>query len=228
MPSSGGRPLKVPKVIEKYGLGDYGDQLEEMWTREQDPVSVRNLSVKLNGKLIQGAVRQADGAELDTITAEDYYQRLKDEKDADEDYQSEASKKLNEYGVDVEELKTDFASYHSVFTYLRSRGASASSSRDAEERPEEVVKQAIKQINEQETETANEIQSQLETLSEAGVLPDEIPETEVTIIVRCAYCDATHDLRRFIRRQGCGCEQEQQPRLYGEVAGDEITVVTSS
>jgi hypothetical protein len=221
MSNKGGRPPKVPRVLKKYNLPDYGQKLEEMWTRQSNRLSIRELEVKLNAKLIQQAVKASADVDLDDFTAEDYYERLKN-MDDDDDLENEAARTLQEHGVDISDLRDDFASYHSIFTYLRSRGANSPTTTETE--PSQLVENVLQDVDETEKEASETIDEEIDRMSNIGAIPPEAPDVEVTVIVQCAYCGATHDIRSYIQRQGCGCEEEQQPELYGEIDTESIVV----
>lgn len=222
--NTGGRPRKVPKLLEEYELEGYGATLCELWTRETNRYSVRELEVKFNGWVIQAAI-EAAGGEIDARTAEDYYQNLSSD-------ETEGSKKrrirdrLSESGVDVESLENDFVSYHGIYTYLRSQGATPGGESDADD-PEALVESALQSAETARETAVEELTPELEQLSDAGVIPETPPEPHVVIKVTCAYCGRVHPLRRYLTQQGCGCEAEETPRLFGEIDTDESDDLSS-
>ena len=219
--NTGGRPRKVPKLLEEYELDGYGAKLCELWTRETNRYSVRELEVKFNGRLIQAAV-ETQGGEIDARTAEDYYQNLASD-ETEESKRQRIRDRLAGFGVDVGSLESDFVSYHGIYTYLRSQGATPGSESDADD-PEALLKSALQAAKTARETAAEELISELEQLSDAGVIPETPPEPHVVIKVTCAYCERVHPLRRYLTRQGCGCDAEETPQLLGEIengaAGD--------
>lgn len=216
--NAGGRPRKVPKLLGKYDLEGYGEELCDLWTRETNRYSVRELEVKFNGRLIQAAV-ETHGGDIGAMTAEDYYQNLASD-ETDETKKQRIRDRLASFGVDVDALEADFVSYHGIYTYLRSRGATPGEESDTDE-PETLVQSVLETAEDTRKTASDELTPELEQLSNAGVIPEASPEPHVTIKLTCAYCGAVHPLRRYLTRQGCGCEDEPTPSLFGELEGDD-------
>lgn len=222
--NTGGRPRKVPKLLEKYDLEGYGTTLCELWTRETNRYSVRELEVKFNGRLIQ-AVVDAQGSEIGSMVAEDYYQNLASD-ETDEVKKQRIRDRLTEFGADVESLEKDFVSYHGIYTYLRSQDATPGGKSDTDD-PEALLKSALETADTYRETVDEELTPELEQLSDAGVIPETPPEPHVVIKVTCAYCGRVHPLRRYLTKQGCGCDAEETPRLFGTIASDEADDISS-
>jgi hypothetical protein len=223
--NAGGRPRKVPKLLEKYDLEGYGEELCDMWSRETNRYSVRELEVKFNGRLIQAAA-ETHGSDIDAMTAEEYYRNL-DSDETDETKKQRIRDRLGAFGVDVDALEADFVSYHGVYTYLRSRGATPGGESDTDE-PETLIQSALDTVEDTRETAGSELTPELKRLSNAGVIPETPPEPHVTIKLTCAYCGAVHPLRRYLTQQGCGCENEPTPPLFGELEGgdgDELSAL---
>jgi hypothetical protein len=220
--NAGGRPRKVPKLLGEYDLEGYGERLCELWTRETNRYSVRELEVKFNGKLIQAAV-EAGGGEIDAATAEDYYRRLSG--DNEETKAKRVRDRLGEFGIDTESLERDFVSYHAIYTYLRSRGATPHGEPDGD--PETQLESTLEAADEYREAADEKLSPKLRQLSDAGVIPDDPPEVHVSLKVTCAYCGTVHPLRRYLTRQGCGCDAEDRPRLSGELDDSDTEAVSS-
>ena len=203
--NEGGRPLKVPRVLKKYNIEAFGDKMGEMWARDTDRYSVRELEVKLNAKSIASACQRA-GEAIDEVTAEDYYRKIATEES--EGYiQEQTIKKLDKIGVDIDELRNDFVSYHSVYTYLQKRNVEPGGQPDANN-PEELVETTQKRVQEYREEQSERVDEQLKQLTHTDQFPDESPETHVAIKVTCPHCGRILPIQRYLQQQGCGCEDD--------------------
>lgn len=113
-----GRPSKVIRLIERYDLEGIGAELEAEWTKEDsDRMSLRKLAAYFNRELLRAALRNAGVKTVDGEVA-NFYRLLTDE-DASAADRTRVRRRLEQKGVDVEEVQSEFVSYQAIRTYLQ-------------------------------------------------------------------------------------------------------------
>lgn len=106
---------KVGRVLQDYELGGFGEELVARWTG--DDASLRELQRALNRRVIEHAMRRAGQPPL-----EGEAERLRSilaEGEVSETQRIEARRRLENQGVDVEQLEGDFVSHQSIYNHFR-------------------------------------------------------------------------------------------------------------
>ncbi|WP_423747429.1 rod-determining factor RdfA (plasmid) [Haladaptatus sp. SPP-AMP-3] len=194
-----GHQYKVSRVAKKYDLADIGDELVELWSRDEDPVSLRDLATYFNKQVLQTAIENAAMDTLDGDT-ENIYRLLTDE-DTSRGVEIETQKKLERNGIDVDELRSDFVTYQSVRTYLQS-------GRDIEYR-QQTDSERIENVN----RSIQQLQSRTQTVAEENLAQlnrtDRIDIGTFRVLldlrVFCEDCETQYDVREILDQGGCRC-----------------------
>lgn len=199
--SGTGRRSKVARLIDEYGLGGLGDELERLWTAEGDERrSLRDLADYFNQQLLAAAMA---GAGMQTLDGEpeNVYRLLTDDEVSEAD-RMRTQRRLEREGLDVDGLFDDFVTYQAVRTYLREyRGAEYSP--DSEPRPE-VEKTNIQRLR---GRTAVVTEGKLEQLRNGGHIDLGEFRTIVDISVVCEDCGTRYDVAELLDQGGCDCAE---------------------
>ncbi len=193
---------KVARLVEDYGLGQqFGDQLEARWTADGDERdSLRTLADRFNERLLEAAAADAGLSTVDGESANLY--RLLTDDDVSSGNRTEARRRLERAGVDVDQLDEDFVSYQAIRSYL-TEYRNAEYNREPEQaRPERVV-QTLQRLTERVRSVADRSLTQLRdtrrlTLGEFRLFVD--------VSVLCEDCGSQYSVVELIRRGGCECD----------------------
>lgn len=196
--STPGRDPKVPRLIREYELAPLGEELEALWTRDEDRWSLRALADRFNRELLGAAMREAGMADLDGEAAN--YYRLLTDADVNPGDRVEATRGLERAGVDVDRLRDEFVSYQAIRTYLtnyrdveyeRSGGDRLGQEQDS-----------IRQFTDR---TQAIVQDKISRLQGQGHLDVGAPTTTVQVRIYCSECDSRYSVDDLLDRGHCGC-----------------------
>lgn len=197
--SAGGRPSKVVQVIEEYDLSTLGDELEHRWTAPAaERESLRDLATYVNQQVLRQAMIDAGVTPLEG-EVENLY-RLLTAEDARDGSRTQAERRLEREGVDVETLRDRFVSYQAVRTYLQNY-------RNAEyEHPDrdriEVETDALRRVAERTEAIAR---NKLDRLQDSGLISVGDVTVSAPIRVLCTDCDSRFDIEKLLARGSCDC-----------------------
>lgn len=195
---------KVARLIDSYDLGrSYGDSLEQRWTAEGDErESLRTLADRFNKRLLAAAMTDAGMSTVDGEVANLY--RLLTDDDVSGGNRTEARRRLEQRGVDVDTLESDFVTYQAIRSYLTEYRGAEYDAGDDSTRTESVI-QTIQRLKSRIRSVAEESLDQLRTT-------DRITLGEfrlfIDIGVLCEECDAQYGLVELLKRGGCDCQSE--------------------
>lgn len=197
-----GRESKVARLIREYELEPIGEELETLWTRDEDRWSLRDLADRFNRELLRAAIREAGMADLDGEAAN--YYRLLTDSDVNPGDRVEATRWLERAGVDVDRLQDEFVSYQAVRTYLTNY-------RDAEyERSDgDRVGRETESIRQFTDRTQAIVQDKISRLRGQGHLAIEDPTVTVQVRVYCSACDSRYSVDHLLERGHCDCTTTQ-------------------
>lgn len=197
--SAGGRPSKVVQVIDEYDLSTLGDELEHRWTAPaNERESLRDLATYVNQQVLRQAMIDAGVTPLEG-EVENLY-RLLTADDARDGSRTQAERRLEHKGVDVETLRDRFVSYQAVRTYLQNY-------RNAEyERPDrdriEADTDALRRVAERTEAIAR---NKLDRLQDSGVVSVGDVTISAPIRVLCTDCGSRFDIKKLLARGSCDC-----------------------
>jgi hypothetical protein len=195
---------KVARLIGEYGLGErFGERLEDRWTAEGDErESLRSLAARFNEQLLESAMADAGMSAVEG-EMENLYRLLTGD-DVSSGNRTEAHRRLERNGIDVEQLERDFVTYQAIRTYLTEyRGATYERGSDGE-RVESVI------------ETIQRLRSRTQSVAEKSL--DQLKQTDrlslgeyrifIDINVLCEDCDTQYGLVELLRDGECACDSE--------------------
>lgn len=196
----GGRPSKVARLIDRYDLDGIGDELESLWTAEDSSErrSLRALAEYFNQEVLREVLADASTNQIAGGVESTYELLVSDGSTAD---RTRLERQLERDGVDVEALQSEFVTYQSMRTYLRShRGAEYSA--DSGDQTEQ-VRESIQRLR---GRTATVTESKLTQLGRTGALSlgTDVRAT-VDVRVICEDCGSQFGVQEVLDEGGCNC-----------------------
>lgn len=192
---------KVARLIGVYDLNtDLGDRLEALWTAEgSERESLRTLADRFNGRLLETAMIDA-GMSIVDGEVENLY-RLLTADDVSSGNRTEARRRLERNGVDVDQLERDFVTYQAVRSYLKDvRGAAYEHGRDGSR---------VKNV----AETIQRLKSRIQSVAEKNI--DQLVKAErvsigeyqlfIDVSILCEECNTQYGLVEFLENGSCDC-----------------------
>lgn len=196
-----GPRYKVERVIDRYDLEGWGEELERRWLgKSVEAESLRDLADDVNLAILRSALEDAGQVVIDS-EVETTYEVLHGDTASSAD-RSKIRRDLTRAGVDVEELETNFVTHQAVYTYLtKGRGVSKDAQRG------DPIESSDETINRLKSRTSVVTESELNRL----VSRDEITLGEfdvlVSINVVCQDCGTQQDVSALLADEGCDCLQ---------------------
>lgn len=199
-----GRRSKVARLIDEYGLGTIGSEMEDRWTADgDDRMSLRALADYFNRRLLATTLADADVQPL-SASVDSIYRRLTDEDVGDAD-RTRTRRRLEREGVDVDAIERDFVTYQAVRTYLTEY-------RGVEYRTDDRSRPAA------EAEAIRRLRGRLQTVTEEKLdrlaTGDHIDLGEFRVFnevtVLCEDCGSQYGVDELIERGGCDCSSRPE------------------
>ncbi|SEP85206.1 rod-determining factor RdfA [Natrinema salaciae] len=199
--SSGGRRTKVERVMDEYDLEEWGERLEAEWTGEgTERTSLRDLATAFNQAVLGAAVREAEGTVLDT-DVESLYRTLTDD-DVSRSDTVRKRRELERSGVDIDEVRSNFVTHQTIYTYLTNVRDASLPEEDAEDRVER-KKETVQRLAGR-TQVITE--STLDELRNADEITDREYEVFVDVRAICGNCGADYPIAELLDQGGCDCD----------------------
>lgn len=199
--SGGPARTKVGRVIEKYELGpEYGDRLEAQWVGDgTDRVSLRDLADEFNRRVLSRAMGDAG---MTTIEGEvENLYRLLSDSETTAGARTEARRRLEREGVDVEAVEADFVTYQAIRSYLRGyRGVELDRASDSDR-----VERTGDSIERLRSRLAVVGEQNLKQLRDADRITLGEFRLFVSVEVFCEDCGSQFSIGGLLDRGGCDC-----------------------
>jgi hypothetical protein len=195
---------KVPRLIDTYGLGaEYGDSLEDRWTADTEQrLSLRSLADRFNKQLLETAMVDAGMSPLAGEVANLY--RLLTEDDISSGNRTEARKRLEQEGVDIDQLEQDFVTYQAIRSYLKEYRGAKHSGENGVTRTENVV-ETVQRLKSRVSSVAKK---NLTQLRDGGRISLGEFRLFVEITVFCQSCNTQKGIVELLQQGGCECHNE--------------------
>jgi hypothetical protein len=195
---------KVARLIDDYALGEsYGSRLESLWTSEgSERESLRALADRFNRRLLEAAMTDAGMSTVDGEVANIY--RLLTDDDVSSGNRIEARRRLEQEGVDVDQIERDFVTYQAIRSYLKEyRGAHYQ-----DERQTDRVDSIVDTIQRLKSRIRSVTEQSLDQLQKKGHLNLGRYRLFIDISVHCEECNAQYEVIDLVQRGGCDCQSE--------------------
>lgn len=192
---------KVGDVATECELIDLDVTLRERWTAAENSTSLRDLAHYVNKRVLASMLSEGHRGTL-AGEVKNYYRLLTDD-DASRGMRTEATNRLEDRGVDVEELETRFVSHQTVYRHLTdclgvTREERATDSATA-------VRDGIGTIRALQRRTEVVASSTLERLERAGRFDIEEINVLVDVRISCRACGRRLELSESLVGQACDC-----------------------
>lgn len=197
-----GSQTKLERVIGKYDLSGFGEELVDRWLGQNgyERESLRSLASVTNTRILQSALEHADETPLEGEV--DNLVRLLTSDDVSAGMRSQTRQRLEQLGIDVDDLTTDFVSHQAIHTYLTSV---REVKYESDSSPDDKLTDRL--------ETIQRLESRLQAVTESTIeqLPsdDEFSVGSIDVIasvqVLCNDCGQQYTIQELIEQNGCGC-----------------------
>ena len=190
---------KLSRLIDEYGFDELGERIEDYWLDDtEDRYSLRELAEYVNQQLLRTVMYNAGMDPLDG-EVENMYRLLTDD-DISTGTWTQARRRLQRAGIDVEQLDADFVSRQAVHTYLTSdRGVTYPAN---EGDPVDREATNIRRLKRRMTTITS---GKLEQLQETDQLA--LGEFDVLLDLRvlCEDCGTQYQLSDLLDARACEC-----------------------
>lgn len=193
---------KVARLIDEYGLDGLGEELEVRWTGDGvERTSLRDLADYFNEHLLEQSLIDAGMSALESDVSTTYRNLTDDE--VSTGVRTDTRNRLEQNGVNVDALESDFVSYQAIRSYLTEY-------RNAEYRrlsDEEKVEKDLQSIQRLMTRTLSVTEERIEKLRETDRVDVDEFEVLLDVQVLCQTCGEQYSVSEFLERRGCDCQQ---------------------
>jgi predicted transcriptional regulator len=195
---------KVARLIDVYGLGEqFGDRLEDLWTADGDErESLRSLADRFNKRLLATAIEDVG---MSVVEGEvDNLYRLLTSNDVSSGNRTEARRRLEQNGIDIEQLERDFVTYQAIRSYLKEyRGATYDRGSDTTR-----VESVIETIQRLKSRTRSVAERSLDQLRRTNRLSLGEYRVFVDVSVLCEDCNSQYEVVELLQAGSCECQSE--------------------
>lgn len=195
------RDYKVGRLIEKYSLNGVEDEFTAEWTRDDDErSSLRELADEFNRRILRVVLRDANinSHERDI---ENLYHVLTDD-DVSSGVQVQSRRELEQEGVAIDEIESDFITYQAVYNFLQDYCDTTYQQPSDEEQ----LESDLERVNRLISRTRAVVESDLERLSQTGRIAIGEHDVFVDVQVYCQECDIQYSLSDLLTNGSCDCE----------------------
>lgn len=202
---SNNRPRsKVARLLSGYEIEEFGAELEAKWTSDGvERLGLRKLADLFNKRLLEEQMREGGMRTLDQDIDQIYENLTSD--DVSSGVSSDTRVKLEENGIDIDALESDFVTYQAIRTYLKEwRGAEYHGLSD-----EEKIAKDIESIRRLTTRTRSVTEERIQKLRTADRIDVDEFEILLSLQILCQRCGTQYAIDEFLRDGGCDCLQNE-------------------
>lgn len=194
---------KVGRVIEKYQLDGLAEELVAYWTGEYDErYSLRQLADYFNREVLRAALADAGENPLDGEVDNTY--RLITDADVSEGMRTQAERRIERLGIDVDALASDFVSHQAIHTYLTKYQQVSYPGADDDVQ----LAKDRERIDRLENRLVAVIEDALSRSRSTDRLALSDFDVFVDTRVMCEECGTTYTVSDLVDRGGCDCQLE--------------------
>lgn len=206
---------KIPALIDKYGLPpDITDRMASLWNREssKERMSLEEITAFFNSHVFYSVLEETDieiyGSEFDGVP--DLSREIgwvKTEEPTDSEVISFQAK-LEEQGIDFEELRNDLPSQSTIYRYLRDiKGVEYEKSKINKEDVQEILEN-------QRGRTQQFLQSLVDRTTDDSLEGQWDVRIQHSIV--CETCGERKSLAEFFTDSSCKCGTQKPDQDTGE------------
>lgn len=189
---------KLGQAAEQYQLDEMDDRLYH--AHQNEGASLRDLETVVNKRILESALQDAGIETLGDVS--DLYQRLTGD-DVSVGDRAELRTRLQQAGVDIPQIESDFVTYQTVRKHLRgSLGIDTSSDTDF------TVPDARKRIHRLQSRSEAVIAETLEHLRRTDTVETGKLDVVLSLRVSCEDCGDSYRLADLLSQGHCQCRGE--------------------
>lgn len=194
---------KVERLLHERDMESVGQQLEDYWlgTGEQQ-YSLRKLADWFNERLLERALQDSDESYIEG-EVENLYELLTGD-DVSRGVQAGVETRLEQSGIDIDQLRQSFVSHQSIYTYLTEV---RDVSRPDETTDESQIEKTNTSIQRLVNRTNAVVTRSLENLHNTDRISLGEFSVFVDIDVYCHNCDTQYGVQELLSQRGCDCGQ---------------------
>jgi hypothetical protein len=187
---------KVDRLIEKYDLNNLNKRILRRYKKED--ASLRDLENYVCKQVLGQSMKNADMNRFGK--KQDYYYRLIQSSDKLDN--KTARDDLSEFGISVDEVKSNFVSYQTIRKHLNVC-LNQDTSKNYTPRPTK-EKQHIVDLR---GRCKSVINRTIERLRKHDIIEMGEPEVMVSFKIRCEDCGQIYSVHQLFNRRRCNCPQ---------------------
>ncbi|WP_158589927.1 rod-determining factor RdfA [Haloferax sp. Atlit-10N] len=194
---------KISRAAEQYQLDELDERLYH--AHQIEGASLRELETVVNRRILESALQDVGVETLGDVS--DLYQRLTDD-DVSAGDRAELRTRLEQVGVDLSQVESDFVTYQTVRKHLRqSLGVDTSGGTDL------TVSDAHTRIHRLQSRSEAVITETLEHLRRAETIEAGKLDVVLSMRVSCECCGDSYRLADLLNQGHCQCrgKASQEP-----------------
>lgn len=196
---------KVGAAIAEYSLDGMNRRIRTRWTgRDVEKWSVRELTEYFNRELLAAAVRRRRMTPLEG-EVENLYRLLTGD-DVSSGVRTQARKRLEREGVDVEGLLGAFVSHQTVYRHLRQCLDATPPAGDETDAAR--VAKSKRKLQSLQTRTRAVTEDTLRQLRDADRIAIDSFNVVTDVSVVCRACGAQYTVEALLDERGCECQRD--------------------
>lgn len=193
---------KVSRVIDEYSLDGLGAILVDRWTSEgDDRASLRQLAEFFNQQVLHAAMREAGMNPLEG-EVENLYDLLTGD-EVSGGMRTQAVKRLEQHGIDVDRLEEDFVTHQTIHTYLTNQQGV-----EAPRGEERGIENDVQTVRRLQNRLQAVTESTLSRLQNAGRLSIGEGNVIVDVHVICEQCGVQYEPGELLEAGACECARD--------------------
>ncbi|WP_459191135.1 rod-determining factor RdfA [Halosimplex sp. J119] len=189
---------KLSRVARDYGIEDVEGELVELWQREEDRYSLRELAEYFNEELVREAMERHGLMPLQGEPEHIYH--LLTDGDVSGGMKAQLRNRLEQSGIDPDQLKDHTVSYQTVNRHFKQCLDLSFESRESTG-----PKERIDSVNAMARRTELVAQQTVEQLQYADDITLGDFDVTVTVGLTCTDCNRDLRLHELVDRGGCDC-----------------------
>lgn len=193
---------KVARLIDDWDLDGVDEKLEAYWlgTGDQE-YSLRDLADWFNQQVLAAAIEEHGGSYVDGEIENTY--RLLTSDETSSGVRVEVETRLEQRGIDVEELRRSFVSHQSMHTYLTEYRGVSKPSTTSDKTQIEKTNEAIQRLV---TRTEAVVRNNIDNLRNTDRISVGKFNVFVDVQIFCQECNTQFGVDDLITQGGCECE----------------------
>ncbi|WP_277542970.1 rod-determining factor RdfA [Haloarcula laminariae] len=193
---------KLGRVAAKYDLRDIDEKLVESWTHDGDEQrSTRELATYVNQRTLEAAVTNAGISHKEGEIENTY--RLLTSDDVTSGTRTETRNELEQDGVPIETVESDFVSHQTVYNHLtKCLEASIEPPSD-----KEILEKSEEKLGALQSRTVAVTTDTVEKLDRDEILNIGEFNVHVSVTVTCEDCFREYTVQDLLEQRRCECQE---------------------